>query len=178
MGVMSLGCHTRPACTQGFTRSLKLCQECRFNSCVRVFFIPMGSRGLKQWVVTSISHMGEILDSDWSRSNLLRSDWLLLIVASMTTGFYVSLTLGNLNVRSLNNLGTGGKFKEIQNANEMSRNTRLSMLSHPAIKHFAHFLFPSPLKYFSGDARKNAFFKASENRGITPCLLDKNSAKR
>ena len=29
--------------------------------------------------------MGEILDSDWSRSNLLRSDWLLLIVASMTT---------------------------------------------------------------------------------------------
>ena len=65
--------------------SLKLCEECRFNSCVRVFFIPMGSRGLKQWVVTSISHMGEILDSDWSRSNLLRSDWLLLIVASMTT---------------------------------------------------------------------------------------------
>ena len=93
-------------------------------------------------------------------------------------GFYVSLTLGNLNVRSLNKHGTGGKFKEIQNANEMSLNTRLSMLSHPAIKHFAHFLFPSPLKYFSGDARKNAFFTASENRGITPCLLDKNSAKR
>ena len=23
-------------------RSLKLCQECRFNSCVRVFFIPRG----------------------------------------------------------------------------------------------------------------------------------------
>ena len=71
----------------GFTRSLKLCKECGFNSCVRVFFIPMGSRGLKQWVVTSISHMGEILDSDWSRSNLLRSDWLLLIVASMTTNW-------------------------------------------------------------------------------------------
>ena len=42
MGVMSLGRHIRPACTQGFTRSLKLCQECGFNSCVRVFFIPMG----------------------------------------------------------------------------------------------------------------------------------------
>ena len=85
MGVMSLGRHTRPACTQGFTRSLKLCQECRFNSCVRVFFIPMGSRGKKQWVVTSISHMGQMRESDWSRANLLRSDWLLPSVAIMTT---------------------------------------------------------------------------------------------
>ena len=85
MGVTSLGCHTRPACTQGFTRSLKLCEECRFNSCVRVFFIPMGSRGLKQWVVTSISHMGEMRDSDWSRKILLRSDWLLPSVAICTT---------------------------------------------------------------------------------------------
>ena len=85
MGVMSLGRHTRPVCTQGFTRSLKLCQVCRFNSCVRVFFIPRGSRGLKQWVVTSISHMGEMRDSDWSRRNLLRSDWLLPTVAIMTT---------------------------------------------------------------------------------------------
>ena len=32
-----------------------------------------------------ISHMGEMRDSDWSRPNLLRSDWLGLIVASMTT---------------------------------------------------------------------------------------------
>ena len=45
----------------------------------------MGSRGLKQWVVTSISHMGEILDSDWSRQNVLRSDWLLPSVALITT---------------------------------------------------------------------------------------------
>ena len=44
-----------------------------------------GSRGLKQWVVTSISHMGEMRDSDWSRPNLLRSDWLGPRVASMTT---------------------------------------------------------------------------------------------
>ena len=85
MGVTSLGRHIRPACHQGFTRSLKLCKECGFNSCVRVFFIPMGSRGQKQWVVTSISHMGEMRDSDWSRPNLLRSDWLLLDVAICTT---------------------------------------------------------------------------------------------
>ena len=45
----------------------------------------MGSRGLKQWVVTSISHMGQIRDSDWSRRNLLRSDWLLPRVAPITT---------------------------------------------------------------------------------------------
>ena len=44
-----------------------------------------GSRGLKQWVVTSISHMGEMRDSDWSRPNLLRSDWLPIIGAIMTT---------------------------------------------------------------------------------------------
>ena len=45
----------------------------------------MGSRGLKQWVVTSISHMGQMRDSDWSRPNLLRSDWLLPSVAPITT---------------------------------------------------------------------------------------------
>ena len=37
--------------------------------------------------------MGEMRDSDWSRQNLLRSDWLGLIVATMTTllfkAFYV-----------------------------------------------------------------------------------------
>ena len=38
--------------------------------------LPVGSRGLKTMVVTSISHMGEMRDSDWSRPNLLRSDWL------------------------------------------------------------------------------------------------------
>ena len=80
MGVTSPGRHTRPTCTQGFTRSLKLCQECRFNSCVRVFFIPWGhvSNHAHIWAfVTSISHMGQMRDSDWSRPNLLRSDWLL-----------------------------------------------------------------------------------------------------
>ena len=85
MGVTSLGRHTRPACHQALRGSLKLCQECGFNSCVCVFFIPWRSRGKKQWVVTSISHMGEILDSDWSRENLLRSDWLVPRVALYTT---------------------------------------------------------------------------------------------
>ena len=88
MGVTSLGRHTRPACTQGFTRSLKLCQECRFNSCVRVFFIPWGhvSNHAQIWAfVTSISHMGQMRDSDWSREILLRSDWLQPSVALCTT---------------------------------------------------------------------------------------------
>ena len=31
------------------------------------------------------SHMGEMRDSDWSRENLLRSDWLLPTVAMITT---------------------------------------------------------------------------------------------
>ena len=56
----------------------------------------------------------------------------------------------------------GTRVKEIQNANEMSRNTALSKLSHTTIEHLAHFLFVLSLKYFSGDARKNAFFTASE----------------
>ena len=58
---------------------------------MRVFFIPMGSRGQKQWVVTSISHMGEMRDSDWSRPNLLRSDWLPIHVAIMTTAYFIDL---------------------------------------------------------------------------------------
>ena len=65
--------------------STKLCKQCGFNSCVRVFFIPWRSRGKKQWVVTSISHMGQMRDSDWSRANLLRSDWLGPFVAICTT---------------------------------------------------------------------------------------------
>ena len=88
MGVTSLGRHLRPACNQGFTRSLKLCQACRFNSCVRVFFIPWGhvSNHAQIWAfVTSISHMGEMRDSDWSREILLRSDWLGPSVAPYTT---------------------------------------------------------------------------------------------
>ena len=56
--------------------------------CVRVLY-SMGSRGQTQWVVTSISHMGEMRDSDWSRPNLLRSDWLLLNGAIITTDFLV-----------------------------------------------------------------------------------------
>ena len=68
--------------------SIKLCEACGFNSCVRVFFIPMGhvSNHAQIWaIVTSISHMGQMRDSDWSRENLLRSDWLGPLVATMTT---------------------------------------------------------------------------------------------
>ena len=68
--------------------SIKLCQECRFNSCVRVFFIPWGHvlNHAHIWAfVTSISHMGEMRDSDWSRQNLLCCDWLLPTVALYTT---------------------------------------------------------------------------------------------
>ena len=43
--------------------------------------------------------MGEILDSDWSRQNLLRSDWLGLIGASYTTE---EETLTVFNKRVLN----------------------------------------------------------------------------
>ena len=45
----------------------------------------MGSRGLKLGFVTSKSHMGEMRDSDWSRAKMLRSDWLGLIGAIITT---------------------------------------------------------------------------------------------
>ena len=105
MGVTSLGRHTRPACTQGFTRSLKLCEKCGFNSCVRVFFISWGhvSNHAHIWaIVTSISHMGEMRDSDWSREILLRSDWLPPIVAICTTeicGTNSALTSSNTRMK-------------------------------------------------------------------------------
>ena len=104
MGVTLLGRHTRPACTQDFTRSLKLCEECRFNSCVCVFLIPWRSRGKKQWVVTSISHMGQMRDSDWSRQILLRSDWLPPFVAICTTPIDLRLVFTNFKVRTLFNV--------------------------------------------------------------------------
>ena len=71
--------------------SIKLCKECGFNSCVRVFFIPWGhvSNHAQIWAfVTSISHMGQMRASDWSRKILLRSDWLLPRVAIYTTNVY------------------------------------------------------------------------------------------
>ena len=61
-------------------------------------------------------------------------------------------------------LGTG--VKEIQNANEMSHNTILSKLSHPTIEHLAHFWFVLLLKYFSRDARKNAFLQHARSLGV------------
>ena len=54
----------------------------------------MGSRGFLGQMSRHKSHMGEMRDSDWSRPNLLRSDWLGLIGAIMTT----VVNLFNLNV--------------------------------------------------------------------------------
>ena len=55
---------------------------------MRVFFIPWGhvSNHAQIWAfVTSISHMGEMRDSDWSRQFLLRSDWSVPKGAPFTT---------------------------------------------------------------------------------------------
>ena len=57
---------------------------------------PGGVTWAKTMVVTSISHMGEMRDSDWSRPNLLRSDWLLPISTMYTTIFSSSLTPGRV----------------------------------------------------------------------------------
>ena len=76
-----------PLVTRALRGSLKLCQECGSDSCVRVFFIPWGSRGQKRVKWRHKGHMGEMRDSDWSRPNLLRSDWLPTEVASLTTCF-------------------------------------------------------------------------------------------
>ena len=43
--------------------------------------------------------MGEMRDSDWSRENLLRSDWLLLIGAIMTTNLGKQTTANNVSNR-------------------------------------------------------------------------------
>ena len=45
--------------------------------------------------------MGEMLDSDWSRPNFLRSDWLGLIGAIMTTSVYGHTEM-QIKSRSLN----------------------------------------------------------------------------
>ena len=79
--------------------SIKLCQECGFNSCVRVFFILWGhvSNHAHIWAfVTSISHMGEMRESDWSRQIVLRSDWLPPNVAICTTKALISSTSSSL----------------------------------------------------------------------------------
>ena len=62
------------------------------STLVCVFFIPWGhvENHAQIWAfVTSISHMGQMRDSDWSRENLLRSDWLGLNGAIMTTLEYL-----------------------------------------------------------------------------------------
>ena len=65
---------------------------------MRVFFIPWGhvSNHAHIWAfVTSISHMGQMRDSDWSREILLRSDWLHPKVAVYTTPVLFSVAFKN-----------------------------------------------------------------------------------
>ena len=76
-----------------------------------------GSRGQTQWVVTSISHMGEMRDSDWSRPNLLRSDWLPIHVAPMTTSsdFLVSEPM-TINIQNRQHIRLFSPFNSVRAA--------------------------------------------------------------
>ena len=79
-GVTSLGRHTGPACCQALLSrlSLKLCEKCGSNSCVRVFFIPWGHVNFHDhiWALwRQMGHLTWMLDSDWSTKFVLRSDW-------------------------------------------------------------------------------------------------------
>ena len=88
MGVTSLGRHTRPACHQGSTRFNKTMSRMQIQLLCACVLYSMGHVNFYAHIwafVTSISHMGEILDADWSRQNLLRSDWLVLLGATITT---------------------------------------------------------------------------------------------
>ena len=58
MGVTSLGRHIRPACQPGSTRSLKLCEQCGSNSCVRVFIIPWGHVDNHDHIWAFVTSMG------------------------------------------------------------------------------------------------------------------------
>ena len=68
--------------------SIKLCEECGSTSCVCVFFSPWGH---VNWMPKyghmkrHHGHMGSMLDADWFPKILLRSDWLLRLIASYTT---------------------------------------------------------------------------------------------
>ena len=58
--------------------------------CVRVLFL-MGSRDLDAqiWALRRHhGHVGSMLDSDWSRKKLLRCDWSVPTVASITTAVH------------------------------------------------------------------------------------------
>ena len=58
--------------------------------------------------------MGEMRDSDWSRENLLRSDWLVLQGAIMTTLYHVNFETLNLNIIvSINDISKRGPCKSL-----------------------------------------------------------------
>ena len=81
---------SRPACDQALLSrlSLKLCEKCASNSCVRVFFIPWGHVNFYDHIWALWRHFGHLtymLDSDWSIKFLLRSDWSVPKGAMFTT---------------------------------------------------------------------------------------------
>ena len=66
----------------GSTRSLKLCEECV------VFFFLWGHVNFDAQIWALWRHFGHVcsmLDSDWLKKILLRSDWLPLSIACLTT---------------------------------------------------------------------------------------------
>ena len=71
--------------------------------------------------------------------------------------------LGNLNVQSLKNLEPGRKFKEIQNANEMSRNTALTVHAFPSRERAPCSFFGSLVAWtFLRGCKKKRFLTESE----------------
>ena len=86
---------------------------------MRVFFIPWGhvSNHAQIWAfVTSISHMGQMRDSDWSREILLRSDWSGPRVAPYTTispAFQAQWSVGIKNLQLIPSASEVGKIKEL-----------------------------------------------------------------
>ena len=80
--------------------SLKLCEKCGSNPCVRVFLTPWGHVNFHDhiWALRRhLGHMTYMLDSDWLKKFLLRSDWLTTEVALYTTND-VEMILKNLSI--------------------------------------------------------------------------------
>ena len=61
--------------------------------------------------VTSISHMGQMRDSDWSRQILLRSDWLPTRVALITTNNVIKSS-GGSRPSDKKGVGVGGSVSK------------------------------------------------------------------
>ena len=89
--------------------------------------------------------MGQMRDSDWSRQNLLRSDWLLLCGSSITTGedvgdntdFHVILS----SLLKILKMKTHGSYKKVILDEKISITASESILCIPQQQsHFSHVL--------------------------------------